>query len=142
MDLDFAVLADGVTGRPDGKLDIYGAGFDTIFAGAVPAMHPRLVLAVRVLISRHEAEHQHQLDVVLQAADGAELARGQANVGPLSDEMCAAIQPGRQFGLGMLLNFESVIFPDYGSYQLAIHWDGNEARSPLRLFVVMQPATG
>ena len=77
MDLDFAVLADGVVARPDGKLDILGAGFDTIWAPTVPAQHARLVLAVRVLLTRHETEHPHRLDVVIQAADGADLARGQ-----------------------------------------------------------------
>jgi hypothetical protein len=50
VDLDFAVLADGVVARPDGKLDILGAGFDTIWASTVPAQHQRLVLAVRVLV--------------------------------------------------------------------------------------------
>jgi hypothetical protein len=29
-ELDLALLADGATQRPDGKLDIYGAGFNTI----------------------------------------------------------------------------------------------------------------
>jgi hypothetical protein len=48
LDLDFAILADGVTPRPDGKLDIHGAGFDTVFAHAVPVQHARLVVAVRV----------------------------------------------------------------------------------------------
>ncbi|MDP9293581.1 MAG: hypothetical protein M3O90_04005 [Actinomycetota bacterium] len=141
MDLDFAVLADGVTGRSDGKLDIYGAGFDTIFAPAVPALHPRLVLAVRILISQHEGEHDHRVDVVLQGADGVELARAHTELAPLPDDMRAAIEPGRQLGLGMLLNFENVIFPEYGSYQLAIHWDGNEARAPLRLFVLTPPTS-
>jgi hypothetical protein len=82
VDLDFAVLADAVVARPDGKLDIMGAGFDTVFAPAGPAQHSRLVLAVRVLLSRHETEHEHRLDVVVQAADGAELARGTGPCGP------------------------------------------------------------
>lgn len=139
MDLDFAVLADGVSQRPDGKLDIYGAGFDTIYAPTVPAQHPRLVLAVRVLVSRHEAEHGHRLDVILQAADGAELARAQGSVEPLPEEQRAEIPAGRQAALGLILNFEGIVFQEHGSYQLAIHWDGNEARAPLRLFVTEPP---
>ena len=71
MDLDFALLADGVTRRQDGKLDIYGAGFDTIHSRAVPAQHARLVLVARILVSRHEAEHDHRLDVVLSGALGS-----------------------------------------------------------------------
>ena len=42
---------------------------------------------------------------------------------------------GKKIGLGVVLNFVNVIFPHYGSYQLAILWDGTEPREPLRLFV-------
>jgi hypothetical protein len=135
MDLDFAVLADGVTQRPDGKLDIYGAGFDTVHAPNVPALHPRLVLAIRLLLSRHEMEHEHRLDVILSGADGDELARAHGGLTALDEEQRTNIPPGRQAGIQLILNFDNVIFPEFGAYQLAVHWDGNEARPPLRLFV-------
>jgi hypothetical protein len=135
MELDFAVLADGVTARPDGKLDIFGAGFDTIFARSVPARHARLVLAVRILLSRHEGEHSHRLDVIVSAADGAELARAHTDLSPMPDELRDVIPAGRRVGLDMVLNFDNLILPEYGDYQIAIHWDGNEARAPLRLLV-------
>jgi len=135
MDLDFAILSDGVTLRQDGKMDIYGAAWDTVFARAVPALHPQITLAVRVLCSRHELEHDHHIDVVLQAADGAELARAHGNMPVLTDEQRALIPAGRQVGLGLVLNFQNVLFPEYGAYQIAIHWAGTEARPPLRLFV-------
>lgn len=51
MELDYVMLADGVSPRPDGKIDIYGAGFDTIFAPTVPARHPQLSIAIRILLS-------------------------------------------------------------------------------------------
>ncbi len=140
MDLDFALIADGISVRHDGKLDIYGAGFDTIIAPSIPAQHTRLMLGVRVLISKHETEHPHGLDVFLQTADGDELARAQAQVPLLSEEDRSQLPPGRQIGIGLLLAFNNLIFPQYGSYQLVIHWDGNEARPPLRLFVEPPPA--
>src|SRR5689334_11364252 len=99
MELDFAVLADKVTARSDNKLDILGAGFDTIFTPGVPARHERLVLAVRILISRHEGEHDHRLDVILSAADGEELARAHADLPPLPDQVREALPAGRRFGL-------------------------------------------
>jgi hypothetical protein len=122
-------------------MDIFGAGFDTIFAIGVPARHPRLVLATRILLSRHEGEHDHRLDVILAGADGAELARAHADVSMMPDDVREGIPAGRQLGLGMVLNFDDVVFPEYGYYQLAIHWDGNEARAPLRLLVAEPPAT-
>ena len=139
MELDFAILADGVVNRPDGKMDIYGAAWDTLFAPAVPAVHPQLTFAVRILASKHEVEAAHELRVVLQGADGQELARAEGSLPPLEDEQAQAIPAGRRIGVGLVLNFRSVVFPEYGSYQLAILWDGNEVRSPLLLFVVPPP---
>jgi hypothetical protein len=138
MDLDFALIADGISVRQDGKLDIYGAGFDTISASAVPAQHPRLMLAVRVLISRHEAERPHELDIFLQTEDGNELARAQSQLQPLPAEQRDQVPAGRQIGVGLLLAFNNLVFPQFGSYQLVIHWDGNEARAPLHLLVAQQ----
>lgn len=63
-DLDYMVLADGVASRPDGKTDIYGAGWDTIFAAAVPTQHPQMAVAIRILMSQHEAEHEHRLQLI------------------------------------------------------------------------------
>jgi hypothetical protein len=139
VDLDFAMLADGVTPRLDGKLDIYGAGWDTIFATQVPAMHPRLLLAVRLLISRTEAEHPHRLEIIIQEADGDEIGRAVGPLDPLPDEARQQIPPGRQAGLGMVLTFENLVFPSFGNYQIVIQWDGNEARPPLRLIVSPPP---
>ncbi len=54
MELDHAILADGASNRPDGKLDIYGAGFDTLFAPSVPTTHPQMALVLRLLMTPHE----------------------------------------------------------------------------------------
>src|SRR5215210_8017946 len=105
MDLDFAILADDVTPREDGKLDVIGAGWDTIWAEDVPARHPKMVLAVRVLISRTEAENGHRLDVIIQGADGAEMGRAVGELQPLPQVVREQIPAGRQAGLGMVLTF-------------------------------------
>jgi hypothetical protein len=112
---------------------------DTIFATDVPAMHPRLLLAVRLLISRTEAEHSHRLEVIIQEADGDEIARALGPLDALAEEVRNQIPPGRQAGLGMVLNFENLVFPSYGNYQVVIQWDGSEARPPLRLIVSPTP---
>jgi hypothetical protein len=140
MELDFALLADGVAQRPDRKLDIYGAGFDAILAPDVPARHALLALAVRVLLSRHEAEHNHELDVILQTADGAELARAHGELPPIDEAMRAEIPAGRRLGVGLILTFDNLVFPEYGAYQIVLQWDGNEIRSPLQLSVIPPPA--
>jgi hypothetical protein len=140
VDLDYAVLADGVVGRPDGKLDILGAGFDTIWALAVPAQHARLVLATRALLSREEIADRHTLDVVIRMADGTELARGHAELNPVPEDSRPPIPEGRpQVGAGLVLNFDNIVFPAYGQYQIALLWDGEEVRPPLILTVAPPP---
>jgi uncharacterized protein DUF6941 len=139
MELDHALLADVVSPRPDGKLDIHGVGWDTVYAAAVPATHPRMDLAVRFLLSAQEVESEHRVVVTLVGTDGLELARVQADVAPLPAEQRATIHPGRRVGIGLLLTLASVTFPQFGAYNLVITWDGTEAREPMRLFVEPVP---
>jgi hypothetical protein len=135
VDLDFAMLADGVTPRPDGKLDIDGAGWDTIYAEDVPAVHAGLVFALRLLLSRTEAEHAHRLEVIIQGADGAEIGRATGAMEPLPSDKREEIPAGRQAGIGMILSFPPLVFPEFGNYQVVVQWDGNEVRPPIRLIV-------
>jgi hypothetical protein len=139
MELDHAILADVASPRPDGKLDLHGVGWDTVYAPSVPVTHPRMDLVVRFLLSRHEVEAGHRVVVTLVTADGDELARVDAEVAPMSAEERDTIPAGRRVGIGLLLSLASVTFPEYGIYNLAITWDGTEVREPMRLFVERVP---
>lgn len=134
MELDHTILADGVSNRPDGKVDIYGAGWDTIFAPQVPAMHPQMALVLRLLVTPHELESQHSVLVVILTADGQELGRVEAQLPPMPVEQRQRIPAGRRVGIAAVLNFVNVTFPAYGDYGIKIHWDGTEVRD-LRLHV-------
>jgi hypothetical protein len=126
MELDWAVLADHVSPRSDGKFDIIGAGFDTINAREVPARHPRFVLAIRFLLTPDEAASEHELSVVLRTPDGDELSRAGGPVPVVPDEHMRRVSPGENVGVGLGVAFEDVIFPDFGNYTLALEWDGTE----------------
>lgn len=138
MELDHVVLADVISPRPDGKIDLYGVGWDTIHAPSVPTQHPRMDLAIRFLLSAQEVEAPHRVVVTLMGAD-REIARMQADVAPVPDEQRAAIEAGRRIGIGIILTLAGVVFPEYGSYSLVITWDGTEVREPIRLFVAPLP---
>ena len=142
MEVDFVLLADGVAQRPDGKLDFFGAGFDTLWAAQAPATHPQLALAIRLFLSRHEAEAAHVLEVILMSADGAEVARARADVNPIPQEQLDQVPAGRRLPIGAVLNFANLVFPTFGAYHFAVLWDGNEARSPVSLTMtqIEQPA--
>jgi hypothetical protein len=139
MELDHIVLADVISPRPDGKIDLHGVGWDTIFAAAVPAQHPRMDIAIRFLLSKQELEVGHHVVVELQGADGQQLARIEADTEPMPQEQRDQIPAGHRAGVGMILNLAGVVFPEFGAYQLVVTWDGNEVRSPMRLFVRPMP---
>ena len=134
MELDHVVLADFALPRPDGKLDIHGVGWDTIAAPAVPVTHARMDLAVRFLLAAPELESDHKVLVTLTTADGSELTRMEANVAPPPDAQPPQLPLDRKVAIGLVLSFNMVTFPEYGTYQIAVFWDGNELRA-IRLFV-------
>ena len=141
MELDHMVLADVISPRPDGKMDLQGVGWDTVFAAEVPASHPRMDVAIRFLLSQQEVETAHTVALALVGEDGEELAKLNAEVGAFAPEKRARIQPGRKVGIGMTLKIANVVFPRYGRYQLVLTWDGTEAREPIRLFVAPMPTS-
>lgn len=139
MQLDFAVIADGVQQRPDGKLDIFGAGFDTILAPTAPARHLRIVVVLRVLITRAEAGRHHTIDVILRPVGGEGVANAHAELGPIPGA-ADIIPKDRLAGIGMNLAFNEVVFPDFGAYEFALLWNDKDLRRPIRLFVAQAPA--
>lgn len=140
MEIDHLILADLVSPRPDGKIDINGAGWDTLVAAAVPTTHPRMDVVLRVLLSRHEVESPHKLLVTLVDADGSELTRIEGDVQALPEDQRAALPAGRRVGIGAILTLAGVTFPAYGTYQLAVLWDGTEQRA-ISLFVERPPSS-
>ena len=137
--LDHILLADGVSPRPDGKIDIYGATWDKILAPSVPARHPQIAIVLRVLITAQEAEQGHTIDLVLMGPDGPELARTTANVQPASPDVLAAWPAGERMGLGAVVQLQNLVLPEFGSYHIAILWDGSELRPPITLKVEQLP---
>jgi hypothetical protein len=139
VQLDHIIIADAITQRPDGKIDLHGVGWDTIFAAAVPAMHPRMDIALRFLLSRQEVETSHHVTLELQAADGQVIARVDADTQPAPEEVRDQIPAGRRLAAGLILNLANLVFPVFGSYQLVITWDGTEPRDPIQMFVSPMP---
>jgi hypothetical protein len=139
--LDFAFLADGAVHRPDGKLDVFGAGFDTILAPTVPAQHPRITLALRVLVSPEEVRELHQVDVVVRAVEGDPIAEAHSTFQP-NPEAASHIPTDRLAGIGLVMNFDGLVFPAFGTYEFVITWDNNPVRDPLRLGVAQLPDPG
>src|SRR3954469_19171802 len=73
MDLDFAFLADAADVSV-GKLFVLGGAFDTIHVPTFPATHPMLAVVLRLLLSPHDLDRKHNLEILLLDADAHHVA--------------------------------------------------------------------
>jgi hypothetical protein len=135
VEIDFSLLADGVVQRPDGKLDIFGAGVDQINTVALPTIHPAISIVLRILIDAHEAQSGHTLAFNVIDPDGQpRMPTLAANIDPLSDEQFANVPAGQPAGIGMVIALQGVVFEQAGPHAVTVSWDGEE-RERLRLNV-------
>ena len=81
MDVRFAMLADFVSRTDNGKLNILGV-FDALQVGALPAVHPRATLVVR-LKADHEDAGVHAMSFGWVGPNGEEIwsSSGEVEVG-------------------------------------------------------------
>jgi hypothetical protein len=97
VEFDFALLADRASETPEGKLDIIGAGFDTIVSRQVPTRHPRMGLAIRFVLEPAELAEEHRVEIILRERVGDAIpARAEILVPPMPDEQRAAVADERQ----------------------------------------------
>jgi hypothetical protein len=78
MRVDTALLCDAATVR-EGLLHILGGGITTVVRTEYPA-ELGVTLALRIMVHPTEAEHPHQLQIVLQGQDGEKVTEVRAEV--------------------------------------------------------------
>lgn len=122
MRVAWLLLADGISQRPDGKVDVYGAGVDIILAPQTPAIHPRLSLAGRVLMTAEEADQPHSIDVTVRAPDATVIATAAGRVLPIPETN----RPGEDaaLGIGIAMDFVNLGLPAQGAYTIEMMLDG------------------
>jgi hypothetical protein len=130
MDLDFAFLADAVDVTM-GKLFVLGGAFDTIYVGGFPAMHPTLAVAVRLLLSPHDLDRKHKLEIMLLDADGRAIASAP---GELMVSRSPESPQGWKQAVMLPLRFFNIPFQTAGHYSIEILINGTIAKGiPLRV---------
>lgn len=121
MKVDYVLLADGAVQRPDGKLDIFGAGWEILTAAEFPHVQGSFDVAFRLVVPADQILEPHVFELVVQGPDGEEVARTRTEMVPQNDALEA--EPVEQ-KLAMTFNFRGVVFPVPGPYQLVMVVDG------------------
>lgn len=117
MQVTLAVLADYAATTEQGKLVIAGV-FETINAPVLPATHPMMALAVRIVASPGE-ESDHKLTLRLVDPDGNEVIP--ALNGDISFGEIHPTEGGRA---QIILNMPGVRFTKAGPHRMDILIDG------------------
>lgn len=138
MKLDFAIIADGATQRPDGKVDIFGGAWDTLWAPGLPATHPQLTLVLRLLSDPAEASQPHSLEILLRSPDGGEVAKAEGTIEAAPEEITGA-QGSGQISSTLALAFQNLTLQEFGPHEFVILIDGEPMREPILLQVERAP---
>jgi hypothetical protein len=119
MRIDCALLCDSVTIR-EGLLHILGGGITRANRDNFPAPL-NLALALRIMVHPTEADHTHELKVLLLAQDGVRVAELGIEFG-ISDP--AVLEPTEEASLPLALSLHTVLLPHEGPYSFELLIDG------------------
>jgi hypothetical protein len=133
--VDYLVLADAVA-AVGGKHYIHGGGWDTLYAGAFPVVHPSMGIAVRLRVPWNDTNRPCVFELDVLDADGRTILpdppgpiRGTVNLGrpphlPIGDDQVVPLA----------LGLNSLRFETPGLYVIVCRLDGVEAaRAPFRV---------
>jgi hypothetical protein len=141
MRLAFALLTDEARATAEGKLEIGGGDWDTIYAPSFPARHyTSLTLVVRLLLDPLEASHSetnHAVKVEVIRPDGKLLFQ------PFDAEFHPTVRlplSDRPAKHTLVFNFPALTFPMQGTYTFHISVDGEELGSAPLYAVVQEPS--
>jgi len=132
MQLEIAALADCANVTADGKLNIMGV-FDEISAPKFPALHPFMVLVVRLRLDFEDGGRSHELSVAMEDEDGRQVFKADSHV------PTQAIAAGASAHVNQVLNFASIGFREPGHYIFQLRWNGSDL-GRVRLTIKAIPA--
>jgi hypothetical protein len=125
VELRFALLADAAVPAEAGKVNIFGAGIEAIFAASVPVIHSAITLVVMVSLARGEASEPHSFEVRVTAPDGRLILQGGGRADSAEPEQLARLPEDGRVNAPMLLPLANLALPSFGRYEIALTWDGD-----------------
>ena len=134
MNVEYAFLCDYATSS--NKLTAVGIGFDSIYVGGLPAIHPQLFVVLALKFTASETGRKRAFEVHLQDADAKDI------IPPITGDL--DIQTPAE---GMTYRTHRIVSGLYGlkleqlgNYQISWLIDGNEAHS-LHFRIIQGPKT-
>jgi hypothetical protein len=116
MEPEVFVLCDAAT-EGFGKLNLLGA-FDTIYATALPAVHPQCAIVARIRFDPSEGE-EHSIQITLRDKTG------KAIIPPLQSKIKLNFEiPDYPARLNMIISLNSLTFETYGTNLANLEIDG------------------
>ena len=140
MRIDLVTLCDAAL-EVNGRLHVLGS-IDYFWAAALPYVHPKCALAIRLRWEGYEQLKKHRIRIQIVDADGASIAsefNRKCSAPELQNEDVPVVRH-------IILDLESVRFENYGPYAIRVEADGKELVSlpfsivPLRRLREQHPA--
>jgi hypothetical protein len=124
--IDLAMLADAVQ-AVQGKLNVLGGGWDTLYVSGFPARHPSMALALRLRVPWSMSGTTLELGVELQDADGNSMLPG----GRLRHSVVVPARSGAMdrpdIGVVRSFTIANLTFQAPGDFSFVITVDGEVA---------------
>ena len=121
-----AAIADAATVGAGDKLNVAGV-FDTIFARAFPAVHPEMVLVIRLQLEAADAGREHRVRVALEDERGKRLFEQTART------KVYTVPPGEAPSTNVVCRLSNTSFAAPGRYRFSIAVGRTRLRLPLRV---------
>jgi hypothetical protein len=128
LKLDWALLANGAEGPPNGLVYILGAGIDTLWRDQFPAPFGG-AMVLRVLSSRIESERQHKVEVYCSDEDGKAVLQQPVVLNLPRRTVHSEHPQGWDLAANIVINLAAVAIPKPGLYRFEILIDDQQVRT-------------
>jgi hypothetical protein len=127
MRFQFALLANGAAGPPDGLLYVLGGGMNTIWSPQVPTVF-KGALVIRLLADRSEAGRLQQLEIQVNDADGNSILQQPIQIG-ITPQLPPQLPRGWAIPCQLVADMTGLQLPRAGEYAIAILLNGTHVGS-------------
>ena len=125
--LQFALLANGAAGPPDGLLYVLGGGMNTLWSPQLPAVF-KGALVIRLLADRSEVGRPQQLEIQINDADGNSIVQMPIRLG-VTPQLPPQLPRGWAIPCQLVADLTGLQLPRDGEYTIAILLNGTHVGS-------------